>query len=192
MLPMKGSLAFGGSSTSWATARQAPGSVKRAIANAAVHAVTSDDPRERFRHRVAPNHDGKDFNSMAFPAWTRNCCRLTAKIAVVASLVMLSSYCTKRDNQAENAPLTSDESYLVDTYARIEAARELFGVTPSVAESLFAGLDSTIDRNRVSNTIRALNADPDRWLAVYRGIEKALEVQSGKRSREEAPSEQNR
>jgi hypothetical protein len=146
----------------------------------------------RHRHRAALNHDGKDFNSMAFPASTRNCCRLAAKIAVVASLVLVSSYCTKRDNQVENAPLTVDETYLVESYARIEAARELGGVTHAKSESLFTVLDSTIDRNRISNTIRALNADPDRWLAVYRGIEKAMEKQSRKSPPDEPSPEETR
>jgi len=129
---------------------------------------------------------------MAFPVPTRNRCRLAAKIAVVAALVCVSSYCTKRDNQAEITPLTGDESYLVESYARIEAARQLAGVNHAKSESLFVGLDSTVDRDRVSNTIRALNADPDRWLAVYRAIEKALEDRSGKHSRDEPRSEENR
>jgi hypothetical protein len=129
---------------------------------------------------------------MAFPASTRNRCRLAAKTAVVAALVLVSSYCTKRDNQAENAPLTGDETYLVESYARIEAARELNGVNHAKSESLFAVLDSTIDRNRVSNTIRALNADPDRWLAVYRGIEKAMLEQSGEAPRGEPSPEEKR
>ena len=127
---------------------------------------------------------------MAFPASTGYRCRLAAKIAVVAALVLVSSYCTNRDNQAENAPLTGDETYLVESYARIEAARELHGVNHAKSESLFAVLDSTIDRNRVSNTIRALNADPDRWLAVYRGIEKAMENQSGEEPRGEPSPEE--
>ncbi len=50
----------------------------------------------------------------------------------------------------------------------------LVGANHAKSESLFAALDSTIDTTRVSNTIRKLNADPDRWLAVYRGIEKAM------------------
>lgn len=127
---------------------------------------------------------------MAFPASTRNRCRLAAKIAVVAALVLISSYCTKRDNQAENAPLTGDETYLIESYARIEAARELIGTNHAKSESLFATLDSTIDRNRVSNTIRTLNADPDRWLAVYRGIEKAMEEQPEKQPRDDPPPEE--
>ena len=122
---------------------------------------------------------------MAFPALTRYRCRLAAKIAVVAALVLASSYCTDRDNQAENAPLTGDEAYLIDAYARIEEARGLSGVNHEKSESLFAVLDSTIDRSRVSNTIRTLNADPDRWLVVYRGIEKAMEKRSGKNSEDE-------
>jgi len=129
---------------------------------------------------------------MAFPAPTTNRCCLATKIAVVAALVLASSYCTKRDNQAENPPLTTDEIYLVESYASIEAARELRVVSQATSESLFAALDSTIDRNRVSNTIRTLNADPDRWLVVYRAIEKAMEERSGKRSPEGGASEENR
>jgi hypothetical protein len=110
----------------------------------------------------------------------------------VAALVLLSSYCAHRDNQAENAPLTSDEIYLVESYARIEAARALSAVNHAKAESLFAALDSTIDRSRVSNTIRTLNADPDRWLAVYRGIEKNMGDRTEKRSPDEPLSEETR
>lgn len=129
---------------------------------------------------------------MAFPASTRCRCRLAAKSAAVAALVLLSSYCAHRDNQAENAPLTSDEIYLVESYVRIEAARALSAVNHAKAESLLAALDSTIDRSRVSNTIRALNADPDRWLAVYRGIEETMEDRADERSPGEPPSEEKR
>ena len=124
---------------------------------------------------------------MAFPAPTRLRCRLVAKIGVVAALVFVSSYCTTRGDHTENVQLTIDEIYLVESYASIAEARDLRSASRAKSESLFVALDSTIDTTRISNTIRQLNADPDRWLAVYRAIDKAMAVESG-----ESPSEQNR
>jgi hypothetical protein len=119
---------------------------------------------------------------MAIPARTRLHHRQAAKIVFVALLVFVSSYCSNPDKQIENVPLTPDESYLVDVYVRIDEARELRGANYEKSESLFAVLDSTIDRDRLSNTISRLNSDPDRWIAVYREIEKEEDERSGARS----------
>jgi len=124
---------------------------------------------------------------MAFPAPTRLRSRLVAKIGVVAALVFVSSYCTTRGDHTENVQLTTDEIYLVESYASITEARDLHSASRAKSESLFVSLDSTIDTTRISNTIRKLNADPDRWLAVYREIDKAIAAGGG-----ESPSEQDR
>jgi hypothetical protein len=124
---------------------------------------------------------------MAFPAPTRLHCRLVAKIGVVAALVFVSSYCTTRGNHTENVQLTNDEIYLVESYVGIAEARDLRPASRAKSESLFVALDSTIDTTRISNTIRELNADPDRWLAVYRAIDKAMTAGIG-----ESPSKENR
>lgn len=95
------------------------------------------------------------------------------RIGLVAVLVFVSSYCTQNGKETENVELSPDETYLVDAYVRIAAARDLHAVTYEQSESLFAVLDSTIDTTRISNAIRALNADPGRWVFVFRSIEQA-------------------
>jgi hypothetical protein len=107
------------------------------------------------------------------------------RIGVVAALISVSSYCTHGGNETTNAQLSPDEAYLVDAYVRIAEAKDVSNVSYAKSESLFAALDSTIDTTRVSNTIRKLNSDPDRWIAVFRGIEHAMGSQRGERESEE-------
>lgn len=99
---------------------------------------------------------------------------LVCRILLVAAPVFVSSYCTHPDRQKTNATLTADESYLVDAYARIARARDIRSVTYAKSESLFTLLDSTLDSTRIAMTIDHLNRDPDRWLLVFRSIEREL------------------
>jgi hypothetical protein len=75
--------------------------------------------------------------------------------------------------------LTEEETYLVDTYLGLAEARDRYTVNYLESESLFTMLDSTIDTTRIANTIRELNEDPDRWLAVFETIERRLEADDG-------------
>jgi hypothetical protein len=75
--------------------------------------------------------------------------------------------------------LSPDEAYLVGAYVRIAEANDVRNVSYARSESLFSVLDSTIDTTRVSNTIRQLNSNPDRWILVFRSIEKALGLEGG-------------
>jgi hypothetical protein len=96
------------------------------------------------------------------------------RVALVMALASVSCYCTRPDGETKNPAPTADETYLIDAYVRITQAREAESVSYLKSDSLFAALDSTVDTTRIANTIRALNADPDRWLVVFERIEQAL------------------
>lgn len=101
------------------------------------------------------------------------------QLAVIILVTCLSSYCTSPDKQTELKALSPDEAYLVDSYVRIAAARDMAAATPLKSDSLFAALDSTIDTTRIANTIRTLNVDPDRWILVYEAIERGARDAGG-------------
>ena len=106
-----------------------------------------------------------------------NSSRFTRALCVAAA-VLLSSYCTRPDNRTELNDLTDDEAYLVSAYVRIARARDRFSISYLESESLLTVLDSTIDTTRIANTIRLLNTDPDRWILIFRGIERDLSKSS--------------
>jgi len=122
---------------------------------------------------------------MAYPGPTRALSLSLLRIALVVALVLVSSYCTRRDNETKNVALSTDEAYLVDAYVRIAEAQDVRTVSYAKSESLFAALDSTIDTTRVSNTIRKLNSNPDRWVLVFRSIEQAMGLDRGTSESEE-------
>ena len=97
-----------------------------------------------------------------------------SRILFVWALAFVSSYCTQPESQTTNATLTDDEVYLVDAYDRIAKARDVRSLSYVKSESLFTMLDSTLDSTRIANTILNLNRDPDRWLLVFRSIERKL------------------
>ena len=107
--------------------------------------------------------------------WTRFC-----RVSCVIAVVLLSSYCTGADNQPKIPELSEEEIYLADAYLMVADARDLHAVNYLKSESLFTVLDSTIDTTRIANTIRDLNEDPDRWLAVFERIQRELDSSQGR------------
>lgn len=110
---------------------------------------------------------------MACPTPKRTFTRLLLKTVLVGVLTVVSSYCTPTGNKTENVALSPDESCLVDAYLRMAEARDIRSVSYETSESLFVVLGAAIDTARVWRTVRALNANPDRWLVVFRSIERA-------------------
>jgi len=92
----------------------------------------------------------------------------------VLALVFVSSYCTPPEQQTKISDLTADELYLVGAYVQVVQAHELHSISYLESESLFAAVDSTIDRTRIANTIQQLEETPDRWLLVFKKIEQDL------------------
>jgi len=94
--------------------------------------------------------------------------RLSLTLAVLAAL--LAAACQSPDPIAKEKErtLTPDERYLVEYYLRIAEARQNLHDIPAAAGD--ASLAVEIDTARVSRTIRALERDPERWLAVYARI----------------------
>jgi len=74
--------------------------------------------------------------------------------------------------------LSADERYLVEAYAKLVRARSAYISDPERAESLFAVVDSTIDSTRIANTMKYLDAHPERWLAIYRELDRKLRLES--------------
>ena len=97
-----------------------------------------------------------------------------SRILFVATVVFGLSYCTQRDKDTSSTSLTEDESYLVDAYMQVAHAREIRDVSYVKSESLFTMLDSVLDSTRIAHTVESLNRDPDRWLLVFRSIERKL------------------
>ncbi|NIM19077.1 MAG: hypothetical protein GTO51_01685 [Candidatus Latescibacteria bacterium] len=93
---------------------------------------------------------------------------------ISVALVLLLGFCSNERKSASQRPLTADELYLIEAYVSVNSARILHQKDPLKAESLFTRLDSTLDTLRISNTIRALNVQPDRWAIILQEIEKAL------------------
>jgi hypothetical protein len=93
-------------------------------------------------------------------------------------VVSLASFCGNEKKSLQNRPLTKDELYLARSYAKVADARDRLLKDPVSAESLFVQLDSTIDTLRISNTIKMLNENPDRWAFVFLEIEKELRASS--------------
>ena len=100
------------------------------------------------------------------------------RFLAIALIVLLSSYCSRREEGQQVTGLSSEEAYLVETYSTIAAAWERHLVSPLLAESLFSVLDSTIDTRRIANTIDALDRDPERWILIFREINNALQMSS--------------
>jgi hypothetical protein len=96
------------------------------------------------------------------------------RAAVVAALAFVTFSCTSPDRGTRHPSPTADEKYLVDAYVRVTRARERVSVSYLESDSLFAALDSTVDTTRIANTIRLLNADPDRWVVVFETIAREL------------------
>ena len=109
----------------------------------------------------------------------------TWRLLAVLLLILPLSQCGGSEDTPEATGLSADEAYLVEAYSSIAKAWEHAGVSPLLAESLFTALDSTIDTLRIANTIDALNEDPERWILIFREIDKSLQMSSQGRQLEE-------
>ena len=97
-------------------------------------------------------------------------------ICLAAALALATGSCEGGDGDGTGPlALSEDEKYLIDAYVDIKHARSNYPHNPVVAESLFTELDSTIDSVRIANTIRTVNQEPERWLAIYEEIEQLLQ-----------------
>jgi hypothetical protein len=95
--------------------------------------------------------------------------------ALAVAFIAVSASCSRKEaKQPGDRPLSDNERYLVEVYARIQRARAFYPAHPEIAESLFAALDSTTDTTRVANTIRETNRTPERWAAIFKAIDQAL------------------
>ena len=103
----------------------------------------------------------------------------------VIVVVTLSAHCTQTEDGSDITGLSQDEAYLVDIYKRATHALEQYPVTPLFVDSLFAVFDSTIDTLRIANTIDALNRNPERWILIFREINRTSQISSQGQTLEE-------
>jgi hypothetical protein len=96
-------------------------------------------------------------------------------MCLAAALGLASASCDRNGgDQPDPQVLTEDERYLIDAYVDIKLARSHYPRDPAAAESLFTVLDSTIDTDRIANTIRTVNEAPERWAMILEEIEREI------------------
>jgi len=93
---------------------------------------------------------------------------------MLAAVLVATVICCGSEKKPSNAALSPDERYLVDAYVRVRRAGALLGVQHHVADSLLTRLSGQVDTLRVSRTIAALNASPERWTVILQKIEDSL------------------
>jgi hypothetical protein len=96
-------------------------------------------------------------------------------LCLAATLAIAAVSCDRGEgDEPDSIVLSEDEKYLIDAYVDVNRARSHYPRYPAVAESLFTVLESTIDSDRIAITIRAVNQDPERWVAIFEEIERRL------------------
>jgi len=93
---------------------------------------------------------------------------------IAIALAILATSCERKPPVHEAAPLTADETYLVESYANIRYAESLYRADPARAESLFTALSTSVDSVRIARTIDAINRTPARWIDIFDEIEKTI------------------
>lgn len=96
-------------------------------------------------------------------------------VPLLAGVLLLGALsCQRQQSPPDPLALTEDERYLVEAYVDVRRAESLLRRQPAVAESLFAGLEGSIDSLRVSRTIATVGQHPERWAIIFDEIEKRL------------------
>jgi hypothetical protein len=90
--------------------------------------------------------------------------------------------CCGAEEKPSNTTLSPDERYLVDSYVRVRLAGAMLPNQPEAGDSVLAHLAGDVDTVRVSRTVAALNATPERWSFIFQKIEEALGTTTGAQS----------
>jgi hypothetical protein len=109
---------------------------------------------------------------------------------VAAALIVVPAACNRSETPDPlTRELSEDEWYLIEAYAGIKHARSFYSSNPEYAESLFTVLDSTIDSDRIANTIRDTNEYPERWEKIFEQLERTMRESASKVESEKIRSE---
>ena len=112
--------------------------------------------------------------------------RFIIRFALVAMCAALIASCAGNGEEPEQHVFTSDELYLIDSYAKVRRAGAHYSSQPLLADSLLAELAGKIDSARVARTVANLNTTPERWVPLLEEIEKRL-----RDAGQQEPSEQS-
>ena len=109
---------------------------------------------------------------------------------LAAALMATLASCDRTETpDPRSAELSEDELYLIEAYANVVHARSLYNNNQAYAESLFTVLDSTIDTDRIANTIRDINEHPERWDKIFEQLERTMRESASKFESEKIRSE---
>jgi hypothetical protein len=101
---------------------------------------------------------------------------------VFAAVLVATVICCGAEERSSSTTLSPDERYLVDAYVRVRRAGAILPNQPEAGDSVLAHLAGEVDTLRVSRTIAALNATPERWSFIFQKIEEALGASTAARS----------
>jgi hypothetical protein len=100
--------------------------------------------------------------------------RRLLSVLLVLALSCAIIACDRKSSQPESPQFTEDELYFISAYVDVRRAGSYYPHQPLIADSLLAGLSTSVDTVRIAHTIAQLNTNPDRWAAVYQEIENRL------------------
>lgn len=117
-----------------------------------------------------------------------NTARFFIRFALVAVLTLCVASCASDVKEPEQHVFTSDELYLIDSYARVRRAGAHFSAQPGLADSLLAALAEVVDSARIARTVSDLSNTPERWVPLFEEIEKRLRDAARENQLEESRS----
>ncbi|MFO7914662.1 MAG: hypothetical protein R6U43_03105 [Candidatus Krumholzibacteriales bacterium] len=94
---------------------------------------------------------------------------------ILASLAFFAG-CSENDtDRARDRTLTADERYLVQLYVKIHKLETNLQNNPEELSKKLAELRGRADSTRINRTLRDLEKEPVKWIAVYNRINTLLE-----------------
>ena len=100
-------------------------------------------------------------------------------ITFILSSAVLFAGCSENDtDRARDRTLTADERYLVQLYVKIHKLETNLQNNPEELSKKLAELKAGADSTRINRTLRELEKNPVKWIAVYNRINTLLERSS--------------
>ena len=93
----------------------------------------------------------------------------------LVSLLLLNCRPPEQVQRQKERTLTPDERYIVELYMKINEIEKNLQDNPEEADKKWEELRGEIDVGRVRRILKKLEADPERWLAIYNRINELLE-----------------
>lgn len=97
-------------------------------------------------------------------------------LALILTSLAAFEGCSENDTErARDRTLTADERYLVQLYVKIHKLETNLQNNPEELSKKLAELKGRADSTRINRTLRELEKDPVKWIAVYNRINTLLE-----------------